>query len=449
MLNNNLSINMNIHLYPYNLTYTITNEELIGKGRTSLLNKFDYKNKFYVIKYYKSNYDDKNFKEFTYLNNIYTNNKEYKCYGYNHKLFKKDDIIYKSISIYDYIEGQNLMNYLLTTRNIDILLLYTKLLKKIQELHKHYILHNDLILSNILITSNKEIKIIDYGESICYYKNKYISNYYINKEIKQELIKHNMKYITYNNNKINYTDENIITHITLPLQNYIKHINSIDIYNIYITIIRNEYYLKSQINQKNKLKRCQKLFIKIFTSLDKQQKYLSKDLFKYFMNNISMKRLNIPLYTYILYKYHKISQKTIIQLYNIYNCIIHKIDIIKYITLLIELNKSLNIKKLYILKHNHIIEIQNEIYKYIEIPNSQKLLYKLTDINIILLCIIHYSLYLKQYKEIDNLLLHFTYPLEYYKTLNIDYINNLSSIKLLSSTNKNLDIILLKNLLLI
>ena len=98
-------MSLQLTLYPFNNKFIIKNEKLIGKGKSSIIKKFKMNDKNYVIKYFNIDNRNKNFKEFTYLNELFDNNLSYKCYGYNYKSIINNSL--NSISIYDYIEGNN------------------------------------------------------------------------------------------------------------------------------------------------------------------------------------------------------------------------------------------------------------------------------------------------------------------------------------------------------
>ena len=132
-------MSLQLTLFPFNNKFIIKNEKLIGKGKSSIIKKFKMNDKKYVIKYFNIDNRNKNFKEFTYLNELFDNNLSYKCYGYNYKSIINNSL--NSISIYDYIEGNNL-KYYLTYNNFD-LSIYNKIINYIDYLHSKYILHND------------------------------------------------------------------------------------------------------------------------------------------------------------------------------------------------------------------------------------------------------------------------------------------------------------------
>ena len=448
---------MIISLYPFNKHFKIENETLLGEGRSSIINKFTMNDKDYIIKYFNEDYKFNNFKEFTYLNELFDNNLSYKCYGYNYKYISKNfnklnnTVFSIGISIYDYIRGENIKEYL--NKNSFDMEIYNKIIDYINFLHSKFILHNDLILNNIIISNeNNEIKIniIDYGESYCYYNNKYISNYFINEEILNNLHKdkyNNENVIIYKNYKLNYNNHYLLYNLNQPCLDYLKSIKCIDKYNIFISIII-PYYLKNdKINSsiKTKIRKTRKLFYNIFSNIDNKTLMTDK-LFKYFLSYNLSKRLNIPIYTFILLKYNKLSKKTLQQLYNIYNCIINDIDIIKILKYFS--NNQLNLNSIYLNKNTNINDDIIKMSKYIENITEINYLYNLCDINIIILCIIHYTLNIFYRKINTNILLHFSYPFRGC----INYFNDLSDDIKINTNNKkdiNFDLILFNNLLLI
>lgn len=417
-------MSLQLILYPFNNKFIIKNEKLIGKGKSSIIKKFKMNDKNYIIKYFNTDNRNKNFKEFTYLNELFDNNLSYKCYGYNYKSIINNSL--DSISIYDYIEGNNL-KYYLTYNNFD-LSIYNKIINNINYLHSKYILHNDLILENIMIDNEQNINIIDYGECYCYYKNQYISNYYINDNIINNMKSYmNNNIINYNNKKINYSDNIIFKNLNNACLDYIKHIKSIDLYNIFSSIIL-QYYLKDEtIPIKKRIKKTRKLFYNVFSTINNNHS-LNDKLFRYLINYKFTNRLNIPLYTFILYKYNKLNIKTLQQFNNIYNCIINNIDFIKILKDLEYNNEIDNINNI------------NNLLNYIELKNKNKL----TDINILILCIIHYSLSVYYRKIQPNIFLHFSY---YFEGI-INYINNLSdNIKILDIDKDDIELFLYQLLL--
>lgn len=98
------------------------------------------------------------------------------------KIINKIEYIEKEryeIIIYEYIEGENLYNYI-KKRKIgyeEIKEIIKQIIEGIYELHKRNIIHCDLKLENILINKEKKIKIIDYDIS------KYSKREYISKKI--------------------------------------------------------------------------------------------------------------------------------------------------------------------------------------------------------------------------------------------------------------------------
>lgn len=439
---------MNINLYPFNNKFIIEHEKLIGKGNSSIICKFKYNNKQYIIKYFTNKYNNNNFKEFTYLNELFNNNLSYKCYGYNHITFYIDNMLINNISIYNYIKGNNLKTYL--NNNLFDINIYYNLLNYIDLLHNKYILHNDLILSNILIDKYKKIYIIDYGECYCYYNKQYISEYYINEKIINNMKKdiYNNYYVCYDNYKINYNNNFFITKLNKACKFYLKYIKCIDKFNIFVSIIINYYLNNNNISINTRKKQTKKYFINIFSQFlinNNNNNYkLNDKLFKYLIFNKFSKRLNIPLYIFTLFKFNKLNNKTLQQLYNIYICIINDIDFLNILSNINDNNKIIikNIKK-----------ILNNIEQPYNFNN-------LSNLDILILCIIHFSLNIYYRKLPNNILLHFTYLfMDNDNNLNIynkkylpiiEYINNLSNIKILNNDNNiKLDLILFNNLLLI
>lgn len=224
------------------------------------------------------------------------------------------------------VEGVMLKHFIdLLARNIfrysfgEYLILYEKICNKINLMHDKFIFHNDLKSHNIVIDnfynpSLLNVDIIDFGESVCYYNNKILSNYYIDDEI-NEYIKQSQSSF-----KINgvFYDRNEIVDIgnSKTLRQYVKYFKFIDKFNIFIDIFKTYYLSNSYEGKVDKINEIEEL-------MQREFKIRSKKLLRFIFDYNIFTRMNYPILMLLLYKNHMINPTIVEHVKKLYWIIHH------------------------------------------------------------------------------------------------------------------------------
>lgn len=333
--NKKSKINNYVILQPLNIKFNISNIKLIGKGHSSDVYLFINDNKKYIMKCFKE-YNNKHIKEFTYLSNIFDYKSNYKVYGYSdNQIIINNLFVYNCYYIADYIDGITLTQFLKSNSIYDNEDIYYKILEYIDYMNDKHIIHNDLITDNIIIDKNREIYIIDYGESYTIYKNVIASELFINSDIIKNINDNDV--VLFNEKEgINYLKCNKLLHIN-------SNDNNKEIINDFIELnklsdkmmILFNTFIYNNNNEEEKIKICIDKMKEIIKTLP--DKYVNKlinfneDIFKYLLKYKYYNRFTTAIYMSLLLEYNLLTSTCINQINNILYCINNDKDIIEYL----------------------------------------------------------------------------------------------------------------------